>query len=78
MKNLLILLFFPFVLLGQNNSFIDLLKKHFENKHPELMDRDDQLDHCSNIADRTLEPKSPWDGLNSEQIRRQVSVFLVS
>ena len=30
-----------------------LLLKYFENKHPELLDRDGQLDLCSNIADRT-------------------------
>ncbi len=43
MKNLLILLFFPFVLLGQNNSFIDLLKKHFENPKQQFTLRNDTL-----------------------------------
>lgn len=43
MKNLLILLFFPFVLLGQKNSFIDLLKKHFENPKQQFTLRNDTL-----------------------------------
>ena len=43
MKNLLILLFFPFVLLGQKNSFFDLLKKHFENPKQQFTLRNDTL-----------------------------------
>lgn len=43
MKNLFILLFFPFVLLGQKNSFFDLLKKHFENPRQQFTLRNDTL-----------------------------------
>lgn len=48
------------------------LKSHFTNKEVEKMSRDQQLDHCSLLAKRNLAVKL-WDGLNSEQIRRQVS-----
>jgi hypothetical protein len=48
------------------------LKSHFTNKQVEIMTREQQLDHCSLLADRNLEVKL-WDGLNSDQIKRQVS-----
>jgi hypothetical protein len=52
------------------------LKLHFINKQVEEMSRDEQLDHCSFLAKRDLDVKL-WDGLNSDQIRRQVS-FLIN
>lgn len=43
MKKLLVLLFFPMVLLGQKNTFFDLLKKHFENPKQQFTLRNDTL-----------------------------------
>jgi TonB-dependent SusC/RagA subfamily outer membrane receptor len=43
MKKLFILLFFPLVLLGQKNTFFDLLKKHFENPKQQFTLRNDTL-----------------------------------
>lgn len=43
MKKLLILLFFPFVLVGQKTSFLDLLKKHFESPKQQFTLRNDTL-----------------------------------
>ena len=43
MKILLILLVFPFVVLGQKNTFFDLLKKHFENPKQQFTLRNDTL-----------------------------------
>jgi hypothetical protein len=51
------------------------LKQHFTNKQVEKMTRDQQLDHCSLLAKRNLAVKL-WDGLNSDQIRRQVSPLM--
>ena len=43
MKKLFVLLFFPLVLLGQKNTFFDLLKKHFENPKQQFTLRNDTL-----------------------------------
>jgi len=43
MKKLFILLFFPFVMLGQKNTFFDLLKKHFETPKQQFTLRNDTL-----------------------------------
>ena len=43
MKKLLILLAFPFIVMGQKNSFFDLLKKHFENPKQQFTLRNDTL-----------------------------------
>lgn len=43
MKKLLVLLFFPMVLLGQKITFFDLLKKHFENPKQQFTLRNDTL-----------------------------------
>lgn len=52
------------------------LKMHFTNKKVELMTRDEQLDHCCYLAELDLKPNL-WNGLNSDQIKRQVSLLMI-